>query len=401
VVLHHLPAPGAGGLEGQVHDLCSGLIERGIDVRVVCRPSLYLPASDVPLQGRVTALPAAEPPAQHDTPFLQLWHTSRELYEAEELTAYDVVHIQSHYGFHAALHVVGRSGPRPALVSTFHLTALGGMLRLQELGLPQEPDLLLTQPAAVMEATLARLSDHSIVVSQQVRDDLTTGYGAAPDRISVVYNGIDTDLFTPRPREEARAQLGLDPGLRYVLYVGPLFGFRGRTLLDCLPLLEPDVRVLMIWPSTGLDQPPPSGDRLVHVGYVPHNEMPLYYSAAELLAYPLVYTGFGLSLLEASACGCVPVAFGLPPTTELVPDTAWLVDDITPRAFAETMNTALRDPETVKKARDGIHLARTAQFGRDRMVDQTLAAYNVAIRAVTRDDESDAEDGSGERPGHE
>ena len=97
-----------------MHDLCSGLMERGIDVRVVCRPSLYLPASDVPLQGRVTALPAAEPPAQHDTPFLQLWHTSRELYKAEELTAYDVVHIQSHYGFHAALHVVGRSGPRPA-----------------------------------------------------------------------------------------------------------------------------------------------------------------------------------------------------------------------------------------------------------------------------------------------
>jgi glycosyltransferase involved in cell wall biosynthesis len=59
--------------------------------------------------------------------------------------------------------------------------------------------------------------------------------------------------------------------------------------------------------------------------------MPIYYSAAELLAYPLVYTGFGLSLLEASACGCVPVAFRLPPTTELVSDTAWLVDDITRR----------------------------------------------------------------------
>ena len=365
-----------------MHDLCSGLLERGVDVRVVCRPSLYLPAPDVPLQGRVTALPVAESPAEHDTAFLELWRTSRELYEAEELSAYDVVHIQSHYGFHAALHVVGRTGPRPALVTTFHLTALGGMLRLQELGLTQEPDLLLTQPAAVMEATLARLSDHSIVVSQQVRDDLTTGYGAAPDRVSVVYNGIDTGVFTPRPRQEARAQLGLDPALRYVLYVGPLFGFRGRTLRDCLPFLDRDVRVLMIWPSTGSDEPPPAGGRLIHVGYVPHDEMPLYYSAAELLAYPLVYTGFGLSLLEASACGCVPVAFSLPPTTELVSDTAWLVDDLTPQAFAETINTALRDPETVKKARDGIQLARGAQFGRDRMVDQTLAAYDVAIRAT-------------------
>jgi D-inositol-3-phosphate glycosyltransferase len=389
VVLHHLPAPGAGGLEGQVHDLCCGLLERGIDVRVVCRPNLYLPAPDVPLQGRVTALAAATPPAEHTTPFLQMWNTSRELAEAEELTAYDVVHVQSHYGYHAALRVVRESQPRPALVTTFHLTALGGMLRLQELGLPQEPDLLMTQPAAVMEATLARVSDHSIVVSHQVREDLTKGYGAAPDSVSVVHNGIDADVFTPRPREEARASLGLDSGLRYVLYVGPLFGLRGRTLLGCLPLLDSDVRILMIWPSDEPELPPAAGGRLVPVGYVPREDMPLYYSAAELLAYPLVYTGFGLSLLEASACGCVPVAFRLPPATELVPETAWLVDEISPQAFAETINAALRDPATGQKARDGIALARSPQFGRDRMIDQTVAAYDAALRAAARDDRTE------------
>jgi D-inositol-3-phosphate glycosyltransferase len=389
VVLHHLPAPGAGGLEGQVHDLCCGLLERGIDVRVVCRPNLYLPAPDVPLQGRVTALAAATPPAEHTTPFLQMWNTSRELAEAEELTAYDVVHVQSHYGYHAALRVVRESQPRPALVTTFHLTALGGMLRLQELGLPQEPDLLMTQPAAVMEATLARVSDHSIVVSHQVREDLTKGYGAAPDSVSVVHNGIDADVFTPRPREEARASLGLDSGLRYVLYVGPLFGLRGRTLLGCLPFLDSDVRILMIWPSDELELPPAAGGRLVPVGYVPREDMPLYYSAAELLAYPLVYTGFGLSLLEASACGCVPVAFRLPPATELVPETAWLVDEISPQAFAETINAALRDPATGQKARDGIALARSPQFGRDRMIDQTVAAYDAALRAAARDDRTE------------
>jgi D-inositol-3-phosphate glycosyltransferase len=389
VVLHHLPAPGAGGLEGQVHDLCCGLLERGIDVRVVCRPNLYLPAPDVPLQGRVTALAAATPPAEHATPFLQMWNTSRELAEAEELTAYDVVHVQSHYGYHAALRVVRESQPRPALVTTFHLTALGGMLRLQELGLPQEPDLLMTQPAAVMEATLARVSDHSIVVSHQVREDLTKGYGAAPDSVSVVHNGIDADVFTPRPREEARASLGLDSGLRYVLYVGPLFGLRGRTLLGCLPLLDSDVRILMIWPSDEPELPPAAGGRLVPVGYVPREDMPLYYSAAELLAYPLVYTGFGLSLLEASACGCVPVAFRLPPATELVPETAWLVDEISPQAFAETINAALRDPATGQKARDGIALARSPQFGRDRMIDQTVAAYDAALRAAARDDRTE------------
>ncbi|MGI8491302.1 MAG: glycosyltransferase family 4 protein [Acidimicrobiales bacterium] len=387
MVLHHLPAPGAGGLEGQVHDLCAGLLARGIDVRVVCRPSLYLPAATVPLLERVTAFPADRPTASPDTAFLETWRTSQELAEAEELTTYDIVHVQSHYGYHTALHVAGTPGPRPALVTTFHLTALGGMLRLQELGLPQEPDIAMTQPAAVTEATLARVSDHCIAVSDQVRNDLSRGYGAAQERISVVYNGVDTDLFTPLSRGQARRKLGLDPTLRYVLYVGPFFGFRGRTLLDSLPLLDADVRVLAIWPSSESEPPSPVGGRLIRVGYVPREEMPIYYAAAELLAYPLVYTGFGLTLLEASACGCVPVAFDLPPPNELLPDTAWLVDEITPRAFAHAINAALRNPDTARKARNGIRRARTPQFSRDHMINQTLAAYDTALQSVHRDDD--------------
>jgi len=389
VVLHHLPAPGAGGLEGQVHDLCAWLLARDVDVRVVCRPSLYLPAATVPLLQRVTALPAGRPTAKDDTPFLQLWRTSRELAEAEEWSTFDVVHVQSHYGYHTALQVVANPWPRPALVTTFHLTALGGMLRLQELGLPQEPDLAMTQPAAAMEATLARVSDQCIAVSGQVRDDLTDGYGAAQERISVVYNGVDTDLFRPSSRADARRKLGLDPAYRYVLYVGPFFGIRGRTLLASLPLLDPDVRVLAIWPlneSEEAETPGPVRDRLIRVGYVPHEEMPTYYAAAELLAYPLVYTGFGLTLLEASACGCVPVAFNLAPASELLPDTAWLVDEITPQAFAQTINAALRDPDTADKARNGIRRAQSHEFSHQQMVDQTLAAYDTALQAAHRDD---------------
>jgi len=177
----------------------------------------------------------------------------------------------------------------------------------------------------------------------------------------------------------------LDPALRYVLYVGPFFGFRGRTLLGCLPLLDADVRVLAIWPLSDSEPLAPAGDHLIRVGYVPPEKMPTYYAAAELLAYPLVYTGFGLTLLEASACGCVPVAFNLPPATELLPDTAWLVDEITPRAFAHAINAALRHPDTARKARDGIRRAHSPQFSQDRMIDQTLAAYDTAIQTMNRD----------------
>lgn len=380
VVLHHLPGPGAGGLEGQVHDLCTGLLARGVDVRVVCRPTRYLPAQQVPLRPYVNVVPADRTPGERDNPFLSLLRTSRDLARAEDWAAYDVVHVQSHFGYSTALAVTEMAGPRPALVTTFHLSALGGMLRLQELGFPQEPDLLDTQPAAVMEATLARLSDRCIAVSQQVRDDLILGYGADPEQVSVVYNGIDTELFAPMPRASARARLGLDTALRYVLYVGPLFGSRGRMLLDCLPHLDSDVRVLSIWPSA---EPNHHGraveDRMTRIGYVPREQMPLYYAAADLLAYPLLYTGFGLTLLEAAGCGCVPVAFNLPPATEVVPENAWLVDEITPAAFAAAINRGLRDPATSRLAEAGVRAARAARFSREHMVDRTLAVYDAAL----------------------
>jgi D-inositol-3-phosphate glycosyltransferase len=380
VVLNHLPGPGAGGLEGQVHDVCTGLLDRGVDVQVTCQPSLYLPAENIPLLKHIHAVTVDLTPAEIDHPFLGMWRTSQDLAQAEDWGAYDVVHLQSHYGYHTALRLARMSGSRPALVTTFHLTAIGGMVRLQELGFPQEPDLLQTQPAAVMEATLAAVSDRSIAVSQQVYDDLTRGYGVAPEEVSVIYNGIDTELFAPIPRAEARARLGIHPGLRYVLYVGPFFGFRRTMLLDSLTYLDPDVRVLAVWPSTEPCRPEHAGDRLVPIGYVPRERMPLYYAAADLLAYPLVYTGFGLALLEASACGCVPVAFNVPPASEVVRETAWLVDEIHPQAFARAINAALHDPETLRKAEAGMRAARAHRFSLDRMVDETLAAYETALR---------------------
>jgi len=370
-------------LEGQVHDVCTGLLDRGVEVEVVCRPTCYLPAPDIPLLQHVRAVTVDLTPAQSDNPFLGMWYISQELARAEDWSRYDVVHVQSHYGFHTALRLAAMPGRRPALVTTFHLTAIGGMLRLQGLGFPQEPDLLQTQPAAAMEATLAGLSDRSIAVSQQVQNELTLAYDVAPQRISVINNAIDTELFTPRPRAEAQAQLGLDPALRYVLYVGPIFGLRGRMLLDSLAHVDPGVRVLVIWPTTEPDHHCPVADRLIPVGYVPRERMPLYYAAADLLAYPLVYTGFGLALLEAAACGCVPVAFNLRPVNELLPHTTWLVDEITPQAFAHTINAALRDPETAVKAEAGIRAVRTHRFSRDRMIDETLRVYESALGDTT------------------
>src|SRR6266511_4385405 len=129
VVLNHMPAPGAGGLEGQVHDVCTGLLDRGVEVQVACRPSLYMPAGNVPLLEHVHTVTADLTPAEIDNRFLGMWRTSQDLAKAENWARYDVVHVQSHHGYHTALRLARMSGSRPALVTTFHLTAIGGIVR--------------------------------------------------------------------------------------------------------------------------------------------------------------------------------------------------------------------------------------------------------------------------------
>src|SRR6266511_3777546 len=103
VVLNHMPAPGAGGLEGQVHDVCTGLLDRGVEVQVACRPSLYMPAGNVPLLAHVHTVTADLTPAEIDNRFLGMWRTSQDLAKAENWARYDVVHVQSHHGDATAL----------------------------------------------------------------------------------------------------------------------------------------------------------------------------------------------------------------------------------------------------------------------------------------------------------
>lgn len=379
MLLGNVPAPGGGGLESQVYDLSNGLLGRGVDVEVVCSRKLHMPAHSSPLSGRIHTIPFEETSIERKRYYIRNLRLSLELSHAVDWHEYDLVHTHAHYGYYTAMRLRNSPDPAPALVTTFHLTPIGVMWRMVELGLDEEPDSRTDESVAMMEATVANLSDHCIAVSNIVREDLIDRYHVPGGRVTTVYNGIDVGQFRPIPRSEARAKLRLDPEGRYLLYIGPFDRFKGFLLLDSLEYLEPDIKLVVVWPSLDAKVRARAGERLIHVGYVPREKLRDYYSACELMAFPPVYAGFGLALVEATACGCVPVVFDQSAVNEVVTrDTAWMVDEISPQAYAAAVNEAFRSPETLRKAEAGVRSAGRG-FTEDRMVDETLAIYRDVL----------------------
>jgi glycosyltransferase involved in cell wall biosynthesis len=120
------------------------------------------------------------------------------------------------------------------------------------------------------------------------------------------------------------------------------------------------------------------GDAIRFVGFVPEDEMPLWYNAADLFVYPSQYEGFGLPPLEALACGTPVVASNRSSLPEVVGDAGVLVDPNDTSAIATGMQQVLEDRALQDRlAAAGPQQART--FTWRRMAEETLAVYRSVV----------------------
>jgi teichuronic acid biosynthesis glycosyltransferase TuaC len=175
-------------------------------------------------------------------------------------------------------------------------------------------------------------------------------------RVAVLPVGIDLERFRPIPRREARERLGLDPAGRYLLFphdpARPLKRFdRAREAAGDTPLLT--------------------------MGNVPPAEVPYWINAVNAVLVPSQAEGFGLSVIEALACG-VP-AFGTPVGMHPV-----ALGDIEGAFCApwdrDVWRTALRPVLAAEDPRvDGRD--RAALFSADRMAARVVAAWRDVAAA--------------------
>jgi glycosyltransferase involved in cell wall biosynthesis len=87
------------------------------------------------------------------------------------------------------------------------------------------------------------------------------------------------------------------------------------------------------------------GDRIVLPGRHPHGELPLFYSGADVFAFPTLSEGFGLPPLEAMACGTPVVASNVTSVPEVLGDAALMFDPSRPEEIAESILKTLTDDD--------------------------------------------------------
>lgn len=154
-----------------------------------------------------------------------------------------------------------------------------------------------------------------VAISRQGAEEIARLHRVPPERLAVVYNGVDLERFHPRwrarDRAGARAEAGVPCGAWTLLFVGSGYERKGlATVLSALARLpEREARLLVVGKGSeaahrALAARLGLGARVAWLG--PRPDVERWYAAADALALPAWYEPFGNVHLEALACG-VPV----------------------------------------------------------------------------------------------
>ncbi len=232
----------------------------------------------------------------------------------------------------------------------------------------------------------ARRADALIVPSEAVKRDVTRILAVPRSRITTVYEA-PASVFRPIADDETLGRVRRKYRLpdRFILNVGSLEPGKNRTrLIQAFHRLrrrglehklviaggkawkyEDDFALVG---RLGLR------DEVLFTGYVPAEELVALYNCAELFAFPSLYEGFGLPVLEAMACGVPVVTSNVSAMPEVAGDAALLAapDDV--NALAEAMERPLRWSRLRTSLRSR-GLKRAAQFSWERAARETVAVY--------------------------
>lgn len=163
-----------------------------------------------------------------------------------------------------------------------------------------ESDLWSVQSVGMDYARKKLLNINGIVsVSSYNKEILIDNAFANAEKIVVFPNGVDHELFFPMEQKEARYALGFPQGSVIAVYTGAFSHGKGALRVQEAALRIPELKMIYI----GGGDEEPAGDNILFKGKVPHNQIPLYLSAADFFVLPTLAEGCCNAIIEAMACG--------------------------------------------------------------------------------------------------
>jgi alpha-maltose-1-phosphate synthase len=263
-----------------------------------------------------------------------------------------------------------------------------------------------------MERTAILDADAVIAVSSGTKEDILRAYPVDPEKIHVIYNGIDLNQYQRTTDTSALTQYGVDVANGYVLFVGRITRQKGVThLVDAIRYLPPNTQVVLC--AGAPDTPEISAElqskveearkfnpRVVWIDkMLSKQEAIQLYSHATVFCCPSVYEPFGIINLEAMACKAAVVASSTGGIKEVVVDgeTGYLVPfdqdpatsfptdpDRFARDLAAKLSELLADSAKCRRFGEAGRKRAEAKFSWTSISDQTIDLYQSLIEERKR-----------------
>jgi D-inositol-3-phosphate glycosyltransferase len=390
----------AGGQNVYVDAVSRGLVAHGYDTDVfTVRGDLAYPEVVAWADGvRVIEIPVgAGAPLPKDAlwPYMPAFRDAIGHFADREGTWYDLIHGNFWMSGWVAAELRSRWGVPAAHI--FHAT---GVTKLREQGAAD------TSPVGRIEVEkgVVRSVDRLIAQCPAERDELLADYGARADQIALIPSAVDIDRFRPVDKQVARRTLGIDPAAEIIVYVGRLVPRKDvRNVVHALARLKArrsasgsiTIPTLVIV-GGDTEQPNPVAtpeigvlrslaveldvvDQVRFAGRKQPDELHLWYAGADVAVTTPWYEPFGLTPLEAMACGVPVIGSRVGGIAFTIADgeTGYLVPPRDPEVLSFRLDDVLRDPERRQ---------RMGQAGRARVL-RSFTWQQVAARTAALYDE--------------
>lgn len=290
--------------------------------------------------------------------------------QKKEQIIYDVIDAHYYLSGIAGIELRKQNNKAPLLM-TFHTLGLMKNLTTRN-GLSKSEEERIR-----IETELVKAVDRLIAPSENEKKYLAYLYNAPPEKIKVISPGVATSLFYPMATMQAKQAVGASLNHKMVLFVGRIDPVKGldvlmyamRVLLAkkpqmkaCLWIVGGDItQKKELWSKElqkleHLRKLLDLHTTVTFVGQQSQHELPKYYNAADLVVMPSHYESFGMTALEAMACGTPVIMTNVTGVSELLDETCQkhITTANNPLLLAETIENVLihhhekKDQEAVK-----------------------------------------------------